>query len=147
MITGGSLPINSNIETSHAILRFAGKYILQLRDDRPDIADSGKWSLFGGRINVGETPLEAIKREIFEELSIRPHEFKFLWQTDYYYDFVKDTVRTWFFVSNVDDVWGAHRLEEGSAVDIFSFPELKGLDIPDVIRQALHRYHSEEGGL
>ncbi len=130
------------VETAHAILRLSNKYILQLRDDKPDIAARGQWSLFGGKIDPGEAPLKAIKRELFEELSIRPGEFKFLWQTDYYYDFVKGTVRTWFFVTNVDSVWSTHKLKEGKDVGIFSFPELKELDIPEVIRQALNRYHS-----
>lgn len=129
------------VETSHAILQLSDKYILQLRDDKPDIAACGQWSLFGGKIDPGEAPLEAIKRELFEELSIRPNEFKLLWQTDYYYDFVKGTVRTWFFVTNVDGVWSTHKLKEGKDVGIFSFPELKELDIPEVIRQALNQYH------
>ncbi len=129
-------------ETSQAILRLSDKYILQLRDDLPDIAARGQWSLFGGMINPGETPLGAIKRELFEELSIRPSEFKFLWYTDYYYDFVRSTVRTWFFMSKVDNVWGNYQLKEGRAADTFSFNDMKDLDIPDVIRQALNRYHS-----
>lgn len=131
------------IQTSHAILRLSDKYIMQLRDNRPDVAACGQWSLFGGKIDARETPPEAIKREIFEELSIRPHDFKFLWQTDYYYDFVKNTVRSWLFVSRVDNVWDAHRLKEGEAVGIFYFPELQELDIPWFIRRELHWYHSK----
>lgn len=132
------------VESSHAILRLSDKYILQLRDDLPNIAARGQWSLFGGKINPGETPLEAVKRELFEELSIRPDKFEFLWQMDYYYDFVKNTVRSWFFISNVDNYWGTHKLKEGKAIGIFSFYDLKELDICDVMRQALKRFHSEE---
>lgn len=132
------------IESAHAILRLANKYILQLRDDIPNIAARGQWSLFGGKIDPGETPLEAVKRELLEELSIRPDKFNFLWQTDYYYDFVKDTVRTWFFISDVDNYWSIHKLKEGKAIGIFSFHELKELDVCDIMRQALERFHSEE---
>lgn len=135
---------NPKVLTAHGILRLSDKYILQLRDDKPDIAARGQWSLFGGKIDPGESPLEAIKRELLEELSIRPGEFKFLWQMDYYYDFVKGIVRTWFFVSSVDSVWSAYKLKEGKDVGIFSFNELADLDIPEVIRQALSRYHSGE---
>jgi len=135
------------IKSSHVILRLSDKYILQLRDNKSNIAASGQWSLFGGMIDPGETPLEAIRRELFEELSIRPSEFKFLWHMDYYYDFFKSTVRTWFFISNVDDIWDARQLKEGKSADTFSFHELKDLDMPDIIRQALNRYHLEEIGL
>lgn len=130
------------VEAAHVILRLSGKYVMQLRDDKPDIAAHGQWSIFGGEINSGEAPLEAIKRELFEELSIQPDELRFLWQTDYYYDFIKGIVRTWFFISNVDRVWDAHKLKEGKAVGVFSFNELVYLDIPEVMKQTLNRYHN-----
>jgi len=131
------------IEAAHAILRLADKYILQLRDDKPDLAARGKWSLFGGRINPGETPLVAIRRELFEELSIRPKKFEFLWQMDYDHVPGESDARVWFFTANVDDIWDTHRLAEGRGVDTFSFDELKRLNISVVIRGVLERYHLE----
>ncbi|MCX5711783.1 MAG: NUDIX domain-containing protein [Candidatus Omnitrophica bacterium] len=137
--------VTANVETSHAILRLSGKYVIQLRDDKPDIACRGQWSLFGGRIDPGETPLEAIKREVFEELSIKQEDFKFLWHADYYSDFVKCLVRTWFFTAELDNVWSGHNLKEGREIGIFSFEELKTLDIPEVIRKSLNRFNKEAG--
>lgn len=131
------------VRTAHAILLLSGKYVLQLRDDKPDIAARGQWSLFGGRINPGETPLSAVKRELFEELLIKP-DFKFFQRADYYYDFVKGNVRTWFFVADIDNVWDKHQLKEGKAADYFSFAELRKLDIPDIIRQTINRYNSKK---
>lgn len=132
------------VETSHAILRLSGKYVLQLRDDKPCIAAPGQWSLFGGRIASKETPLEAMKRELFEELTVRPKKLNFLWYKDYYCDIFRNIIRTWFFISELDNVWGSHQLKEGKAVDIFSFQDLKGLVIPSVMRQALNQYHLRE---
>lgn len=131
-------------ETSHAILLLYGKYVLQLRDDKPDIAASGQWSLFGGKIDLGETPLKAMKRELFEELSIRPTDLRFLWKLDYNFDFLKGIVRTWFFVSNVENVWEDHELSEGKDVRAFSFNELTDLNIPEVMRDVLKKHHLEE---
>lgn len=131
------------VETSHAILRLKGKYVLQLRDNKPGIAACGQWSLFGGEINPGETPLEAMKREIFEELLIKPKEFRFLWRKDYYYDFVQGIIRTWFFVSDIDDVWSFHQLNEGKDVNVFFYRDLDELDIPDIIRESLNRFNLE----
>jgi 8-oxo-dGTP pyrophosphatase MutT (NUDIX family) len=138
--------LKPKIETSHAILRLADKYILQLRDDKPGIAARGLWSLFGGRIGVGEKPMEAIKRELFEELTIRIEDFELLWYMEYDDDFVKGAVRTWFFVSDVEKIWNTHLLKEGKDVGIFSFQELERLDIPDIIRQALTRFHLKRRG-
>ena len=45
-------------------------FILQHRDNRPDIHYPGKIGLFGGEIEENEKPEEAAIREIKEELSI-----------------------------------------------------------------------------
>jgi ADP-ribose pyrophosphatase YjhB (NUDIX family) len=42
-----------------------GKLLLQLRDENPEI---GKWVLFGGGVEAGETVAQALAREIKEEL-------------------------------------------------------------------------------
>ena len=42
--------------------------LLQLRDDKPDLEYPNCWGTFGGQIEEGETPQEALVREIKEEL-------------------------------------------------------------------------------
>ncbi len=49
-----------------------GKVIAQLRDDKPGLMFPGKWSTLGGRIEAGETPDEAMRRELIEEIEICP---------------------------------------------------------------------------
>jgi 8-oxo-dGTP diphosphatase len=48
-----------------------GRFLMQLRDDKPGIVDPGKISLFGGRREGNETFAECIAREIHEELGCR----------------------------------------------------------------------------
>lgn len=50
------------------ILNERQEILLQLRDDQPDLVGAGKWGLFGGAKESGETPLAGIKRELKEEL-------------------------------------------------------------------------------
>jgi 8-oxo-dGTP diphosphatase len=45
------------------------RFLLQLRDDVPNIIYPGCWGLFGGHIEAGETPEIAVVREIQEEIS------------------------------------------------------------------------------
>lgn len=54
------------------ILYQQGKFLLQLRDDIPNIAHPGKWAFFGGHIEENESPDVAIKRELAEEIGYVP---------------------------------------------------------------------------
>ncbi len=45
---------------------------MQLRDDLPTIAWPGYWAFFGGHLEPGETPQEAIRRELAEEIAHTP---------------------------------------------------------------------------
>ena len=67
------------LQAAQAILVLGSKYVMQFRDDRPDIPSPGIWSLFGGMVNEGEDPKRAVEREIYEELSIVPPSYEYLW--------------------------------------------------------------------
>ncbi len=45
-----------------------GRYLMQLRDDKVGLRAPGHWGLFGGGVEPGETPREALVRELEEEL-------------------------------------------------------------------------------
>lgn len=47
-----------------------GHVLLQQRDDRPDLAYAGRWTLFGGQVEDGESPEQCIQREMREELEL-----------------------------------------------------------------------------
>ncbi|MFA5594546.1 MAG: NUDIX domain-containing protein, partial [Trueperaceae bacterium] len=53
-----------------------GRVLLQHRDDKPGIESPGKWSLFGGGLDEGEEPAEAMLREIEEEIGYRPRAYR-----------------------------------------------------------------------
>jgi 8-oxo-dGTP diphosphatase len=57
-----------------------GRFLLQQRDDIPNIVHPGKIGLFGGGRECGETHLQCIVREVNEELSyfIPPEKFEYL---------------------------------------------------------------------
>lgn len=52
------------------LLDDAGRYLLQRRDDIPRIWYPGHWGLFGGAIEPGESALDAMVRELAEEIGI-----------------------------------------------------------------------------
>lgn len=58
------------------LLRSDGAVLLQHRDDIPGISNPGKWSLFGGGLEVGETPQAGMLRELHEEIGAQPRSYR-----------------------------------------------------------------------
>ncbi len=63
---------NSIVRVAIAILYQDDKFLMQLRDDIPNIVYPGHWGLFGGHLESGETPDIAVKRELLEEIGYTP---------------------------------------------------------------------------
>jgi len=59
-----------------AILYQQDQYLMQLRDDIPGIAYPGHWGFFGGHCDPGESPDDAIHRELMEELGYQTANIK-----------------------------------------------------------------------
>lgn len=60
---------NQLIAVAIAIIYREGKFLVQLRDNIPTIIHPGCWALFGGHLEIGETPESALIREIKEEIN------------------------------------------------------------------------------
>lgn len=54
-----------------------GEFLLALRDNKPGIPFPNHWDLIGGHVEEGETPEEALVREVKEELNIDLKEYAF----------------------------------------------------------------------
>jgi 8-oxo-dGTP diphosphatase len=54
-----------------------GEFLLYLRDNKPGIPFPDHWDLIGGHVEEGETPEEALVREVKEELGLDLKKYKF----------------------------------------------------------------------
>jgi 8-oxo-dGTP diphosphatase len=69
---GVAVAILYHIGEAEAALSVSSQFLLQLRDDKLQIAYPGCWACFGGHQEPGETPIETIQRELEEEIGYRP---------------------------------------------------------------------------
>lgn len=106
-----------------------GRYLLQLRDQKPNIWYPGHWGLFGGAVDAGETPEEALRRELAEEIGYTPmtftrftnftFDFEFLGQRTYYRTFYEVVLPAGRFPGLI--------LGEGREIRAFSSEEVLSL--------------------
>ncbi|MBD2185883.1 NUDIX hydrolase [Planktothrix sp. FACHB-1355] len=60
-----------------AILYRDNQFLMQLRDNIPNIVYPGHWAFFGGHIEPEEDPEDAVKRELLEEIGYAPSTVSF----------------------------------------------------------------------
>jgi 8-oxo-dGTP pyrophosphatase MutT (NUDIX family) len=99
-----------------------GQYLLQLRDNVPHIWYPDHWGLFGGNVEPGESEIEALRRELREELELElpsPRLF-----TRFHFDLhpvgLGCYFRSYYEVPLGEDVFTRLVLHEGAAMRKFT---------------------------
>jgi 8-oxo-dGTP diphosphatase len=106
-----------------------GRFLLQHRDDKPDIDNPGMWGSFGGRIEDYETPEDGFLRELEEELSWRPRSFELYLATPYRADERRQLI--YIYAAPVDVRIDELILGEGQGMGFFALDALPAVTQPD----------------
>ena len=103
-----------------------GRYVMQLRDSVPNIFYPGHWGCFGGAVDDDEGPIQALGRELKEELEIdvgQTREF-----TRFDFDLTQlgqaRVYRIYYEVQVSLDAYSRVVLHEGAAVRAFAGNEI-----------------------
>lgn len=60
------------VEVAIAIIYQNDQFLMQLRDDLPNILFPGHWGFFGGHLEPGEDADAGVRRELYEEIGYTP---------------------------------------------------------------------------
>ena len=63
-------PLRASSAVAAIIVVDGAGYLMQLRDDIPNIWYPGHWGLFSGAVDAGEDDIAALRRELREELEL-----------------------------------------------------------------------------
>lgn len=110
------------------------RVLLQHRDDKPGIESPGQWSLFGGGLDEGEAPAQAMLREIEEEIGYRPRAYRPLiafsgWYAEFH-----------VYLAEVAPPLDELVLGEGQGFGYFGRQQALALNLTEVARVALAAY-------
>ena len=106
-----------------------GRYLMQLRDDKPEILLPDHWALFGGTIDPGESAEAAMRRELEEELRFAARAVEPFTELVIDLPFApprRDRMSFFHVPIAADDV-AAMVLGEGAAMRLFTAEELATL--------------------
>lgn len=112
------------LDIAVGVLHDNGRYCMSLRQKHQSHA--GRWEFPGGKVEVGETPVEALKREFVEELAIQTDKWRPLIEIPWHYENV--SVRLHVFLTS--SYQGEPVGNEGQKVDWFGLASLKKLALP-----------------
>jgi len=126
VLLSGVSPLRPSDAVAAVLLLDDGRYVMQLRDERPDIFFPGHWGCFGGGVDGGETPRQALARELREELELDIGDATAFVRFDFDFTPVGQpkVFRQYFEVRISRATYGALTLHEGAAFDAFPAGEL-----------------------
>lgn len=113
--------------------------LLYLRDNKPGIPFPNHWDLIGGHLEDGETPGEALLREVKEELNIDLKEYTFYKK---YVCLIGDAYQNikYIYTGKINLPIDEITLLEGVRPQYFSREEIPGVKFANILKKIVMEY-------
>lgn len=119
----GFLQQNDSKGVSALLINREGEFLLQLRDSFSHVSYPGLWGLFGGTVEVGEDPWDAVQRELQEELGYTSQAVSL------FREFIHRGKREYAYVAVLDKRIDELKLTEGRAMNFFEPKQIEHLSL------------------
>jgi 8-oxo-dGTP diphosphatase len=124
----------------------AGEILLMLRDNKPSIPFPDHWDIFGGHLEEGETPEEALVREIKEELDIELKDYSFFRKYECLSGDAYENTKYIYF-GKIDIPIEKITLYEGQRARYFSKEEIPDIKFANIIKSVVMDYMNYKNSL
>jgi 8-oxo-dGTP diphosphatase len=124
-----------------------GEFLLALRDNKPGIPFPNHWDLIGGHVEDGETPEDALIREVKEELNIELKDYTFYKRYECLTGDVFENIK-YIYTGTINLPIEEITLLEGERPQFFSKEEIPDLKFANIIKSIVMDYinHSNLSG-
>tara|TARA_A100001011_G_scaffold66581_1_gene67708 strand:+ start:7011 stop:7448 length:438 start_codon:yes stop_codon:yes gene_type:complete len=116
--------LNTDNASAAIIIDKKNNFLLQKRDLKKTIFFPGHLGLFGGAKNKNESYINALKREIYEEIGFTPSDIKYFMKISF--DFKKKIILRYIYICRVNLLTKKIiKLGEGAGYKILNLEDMK----------------------
>lgn len=121
-----NIPKDCYLPVAGVVILNTNNNILSQKRSKLKSTNPGKWGIFSGKVDLGETPKEAAVREVYEEIGIKLNEDELKILSNYKSNKAFFTI--FYICKNIDTVDCKLQTQEIDEIKYFNIKELEKLD-------------------